>query len=121
MARVAKKKIIKALSQAIEEVAEAFDVSAEDVVEVFLAAYGDGGSSSAKKAAKKATAKKASKKSAKKKAAEAPDLEPGQAVKVKVDGKWKKGEVKRVLKTKVRVKTKDGVVSAPFEDVKPIK
>lgn len=111
-----KEQIVNAIYQAFEEVAESFGLDIDTVVDVFAEHVGLEEEESKPKA--KPKARKAEKA---KKTEEAPEFEKGQTVKVKVDGKWIKGEVKRVLKTKVRVKTKDGVVSAPFEDVKPLK
>ena len=117
-----KEQIVNAVYQAIEEVAENFGVEVDDVVDVFAEHVGlDEEPAKEKKVEKKAKKKDKAAKKDKKEKAEPPALEPGQKVKVKVDGKWKKGEVKRVLKTRVRVKTKDGIVSAAFEDVKPLK
>lgn len=109
-----KEQIVNAVFQAIEEIADNFGVDPDTIVDVFAEHVGLDEDETVK------VKPKAKKAKAKAEAAEAPELEPGQAVKVKVDGRWVKGEVKRVLKTKVRVKTKDGIISAAFEDVKPL-
>jgi len=114
-----KQKLIKAINQAIAEIAEAFGISVDDVIDVMLEAYGDGGATP--KAKKAETAPKAKKSGGKKKTATAAgdDLAKGDKVVVKVDGKRRTGVVVRVAKTKVRVKLGDGSeVAVPKTDVK---